>query len=171
MLRIVGSGDLRFVRQLHEKVRLERLEDSVTFVGHVSSGEAVRELYESSDVLVCPTLYAEGFPRVIYEAMAAGTPVVATNIAGARGILEPEANFIEVAGRSPEGLADAVTRLGRDTDLRATIARNAFAAVRVVERDVGASSHAEQVAKALLAEPPDQWTSSLPRRTTKNNRG
>lgn len=150
VLMVAGGGHLDFVDALRRKVTEVGLEEHVSFLGHVTDAEQLRRTYELADIFVCPTIYAEGVPRVVYEAMASGTAIVATNIAGAAGILKPEENFIEVPSGSPVALADAVTRLALDHHLRARLSRNAFYAVRDIYEQVGHASHAEQVKNALL---------------------
>jgi glycosyltransferase involved in cell wall biosynthesis len=76
--------------------------------------EHIRSIYQSSDVLVCPS-YSEGMPTVILEAMALGLPVVATDV-GAVGLLVSDANgrLIE-PGNAPE-LKQALMAVLTSTD-------------------------------------------------------
>ncbi|MBI4524301.1 MAG: glycosyltransferase family 4 protein [Deltaproteobacteria bacterium] len=53
----------------------------VHFLGWVSGGEPLRHLYNAADCLVLPSL-SEGFPTVVGEAMACGTPVLASRVGG-----------------------------------------------------------------------------------------
>ena len=73
------------------------------FLGYVVEPEEKERLYAEADVLVLASL-AEGFPRVIYEAMAIGVPVVASNILEIAGALPPESVLL-VEPRSPEAVA------------------------------------------------------------------
>ncbi len=75
-LNIAGEG--RLEAELRNEISRLDLEDTVNLLGY---RDDIPKLMAQSDVLVLPS-YREGTPRVITEALAAGTPVVATNIAG-----------------------------------------------------------------------------------------
>ena len=57
----------------------EGIENKVIFHGRKTMGEDLNALYRLADIYAIPT-YHEGFPRTIWEAMANGLPVVATNV-------------------------------------------------------------------------------------------
>ncbi|MGI0483916.1 glycosyltransferase family 4 protein [Pantanalinema rosaneae CENA516] len=76
------------------------LPDRVTFLGHVSDP---RSLYQISDVTVVPSLWAEPFGRVVIEAMACGTPVVASHTGGIPEILTGEfRDYLVAPGNEPD---------------------------------------------------------------------
>lgn len=75
-LLIVGDGELR--DHLEESIAERNLSDNVHLVGY---REDVPSLLAASDVFVLPS-YREGTPRAVTEALASGTPVVSTRIAG-----------------------------------------------------------------------------------------
>jgi teichuronic acid biosynthesis glycosyltransferase TuaC len=106
-LLIVGDGP--------ERAALERLSrdlgvaDRVRFLGQVPHGSLAR-LYGSVDALVLASS-REGWPNVLLEAMACGTPVVATNIWGNPEIVtRPEAGVL-MKERTVAGVAAAVEQL------------------------------------------------------------
>ncbi len=76
-LIIVGQGDVRYQALLN---RLVGRDASVRFTGQLTQAE-LWAYYQSADVFVLPTL-SEGSALVVYEAMAAGLPVVTTPNAG-----------------------------------------------------------------------------------------
>ena len=62
--------------------------------------------------IVClPTYYHEGTPRILIEACASGRPIVSTNISGCREIVQEGVNGLMVPPRSPEMLANVLSRL------------------------------------------------------------
>ncbi|WP_424017696.1 glycosyltransferase family 4 protein [Halorientalis pallida] len=73
-LRIAGDGPL----SERLAAEIERRDLPAELLGY---RDDIPELLAAADVLVLPS-YREGTPRVVTEALAAGTPVVATNIAG-----------------------------------------------------------------------------------------
>jgi len=116
-VHVVGAGPAeRFER------RAERL--GVVFHGRVSDADLSRE-YREADVFCAPSLGGESFGMVLVEAMAAGCPVVASDIPGyaeaARG-----AALLTPAGE-PGMLAVALWRAGQDAGLRARLVARGIA--------------------------------------------
>ena len=66
-------------------------------------------LYQSSDVLILPSLY-EGLPNVVCEAMLAGCPVIASNVCDHPRLLGDEDRGLLCNPESPESIADAIQR-------------------------------------------------------------
>ncbi len=91
------------------------LNSRVTFTGKISA-ETLRRLYNSAEVVVLPSLY-EGFGLPAAEAMACGTPVVATR-AGALPEVVGEEGGILVPPRDPQALAEAILKIMREEGLR-----------------------------------------------------
>lgn len=94
-LIVVGEGDNSYRDRLMAQASETSFRERIRFVGH-RSREEVAILMQGADVLVLPSLY-ESFGRVVIEAMACGTPVVAASatslpeVVGDAGLLcEPE---------------------------------------------------------------------------------
>lgn len=116
---LLGSDELRLVfagpdrgdgEAAREAAKLRGLEGRVEFKGHVS-GEELAALYRGAACLVFPSR-DEGFGLPLLEAMASGTPVVATRagalpeIAGDAAILVEPGNPAALAGGIERALAD-----------------------------------------------------------------
>lgn len=75
-----------------ERAALEHMAmPNVHFLGHCNS-DKVTELMQSSRVLVVPSLWYEGFPMSVVEAMSVSLPVVASNIGSLGEIIQPGIN-------------------------------------------------------------------------------
>lgn len=115
-LHIAGSGPLE--HQL--RALATRLDVPVRFAGYTAP-EDLPAAYVAADVFVLPSLF-EPFGVVVREAVAAGLPVVCNPKVGAAGdIAVEERNAL--LPTTPEELAAALTRVVRDGELRARLAR------------------------------------------------
>jgi D-inositol-3-phosphate glycosyltransferase len=83
--------------------------DSVDFRGLVKQ-EQLPYFYSAADVCVVPSYY-ESFGLVPLEALACGTPVVATDVGDLKHIIKPGEMGCIVADNSPEKLADGITSI------------------------------------------------------------
>jgi len=87
--------------------------------------EAYRYL-KAFDVFVLPSV-KEGFPYTAVEALAAGVPIVATNVGGLPEIITDGINGLLVPPAAPEALARAIKRLLDNPDFTAKLKQNALA--------------------------------------------
>ncbi len=105
------------------------LRDRVVLLGQVS--EAVKvQVYHSVDVFCAPNTGGESFGIVLAEAMAAGAPIVASDLDAFRRVLRRGAAGELFANGDAEDLAAAIGRLLDDPRRRATLSAAASAAVR-----------------------------------------
>ena len=106
-LMIAGEGP---ERSALERLAAElKVSERVRFLGSVPHAELHR-VYAAADALVLASS-REGWPNVLLESMACGTPVVASNIWGNPEVVSrPEAGVL-MNERSAEGVAEGVTRL------------------------------------------------------------
>jgi len=123
-LLIAGPGDAD-----EQKGKLPAaLRDRAVFLGEVTETEKVRVLH-SVDVFCSPNTGGESFGIVTAEAMAAGTPIVASNIEAFRQVLrDGRAGELFAAG-DPADLARVAARLLDDPARRAELSVAALAAV------------------------------------------
>ncbi|PKQ20559.1 MAG: hypothetical protein CVT66_04405 [Actinobacteria bacterium HGW-Actinobacteria-6] len=104
-LTIVGHGPLR--EELEELSAELGIVDSVHFLGHKSRAE-VASIMQRARVLALPSS-SEGYPLVVVEALACGTPVVASRVGGIPEIITSDAAGTLVAPGDTESLAGALT--------------------------------------------------------------
>jgi glycosyltransferase involved in cell wall biosynthesis len=107
------------------QVALAALGSAVEFLG---PGENVEALLGQCHVFVYPS-HAEAMPRPVLEAMAAGRPIITTNVAGCRETVDERVNGCLVEPRSPHVLAAAMESFLKRPDLIAPIARASRAKV------------------------------------------
>ena len=109
-LVIVGPGDPdRECANLLDAIGAADPE-SVSVTGAVSSEELPR-FYASADVFCSPATGGESFGIVLLEAMAAGVPVVASDINGYRDVVSHDVHGLLVEPREPSAIANAVARV------------------------------------------------------------
>jgi glycosyltransferase involved in cell wall biosynthesis len=114
-LRFVGSGPLAdAVRQRAAELGIA---DRVELLGYVAFGPGLLELYRGAHAFVHVSL-TEGVPQVLVEALASGTPVVATDVGSVRSGLDGGRAGLLVPPADLEALTAAVRRLTDDAELR-----------------------------------------------------
>ncbi len=118
---IVGEGWLR--GHLEYVARSTGHQWKITFTGWIPDQELVA-LLNSADVLVVPSIY-EPFGIVALEGMAAGIPVVASDIGGLAEVVEHERTGILAYSKNPESIAWAVDRVLSDPSHSKWLVQNA----------------------------------------------
>jgi phosphatidyl-myo-inositol alpha-mannosyltransferase len=113
-LLVVGDGPKR--REYRRFVGLRGIRD-VEWLGRVSDEEKVR-YFASADIFCAPNTGQESFGIVLLEAMAAGVPIVASDIHGFKRVVERNVQGILVEPKNHRALAAALYALARDPDLR-----------------------------------------------------
>lgn len=101
-LLIMGDGDLK------EKIEVMIEKDQkILSLGYKRNAI---EYIKAGDLLVLPSIY-EGLPNVILEAMAVGTPVVATNVYGIPELIEDNVNGLLVPPGNVEELVRSIEQI------------------------------------------------------------
>ncbi len=115
-------------------------EPGITWLGHVAD---VRTLWARCHIAALPSR-REGLPKALLEAAAAGRPLIATDVPGCREVAVEGLNARLVPVDDAGAMADALSDLARDGDLRA---RLGAASRKMVESDMSADA----VAAATVA--------------------
>ena len=117
-LIIVGRGSAGETDNTEDNLRLfvnnHHLAERVSFLGYRTD---IPELLQVMDVF-CLTSLREGLPIGLIEAMAAGLPVIGTNVEGIRDVITPNVDGILVELDDVAALKDALTSLTRDLQWR-----------------------------------------------------
>ena len=127
---VVGRGDEDELRQ-----DAGELAGHLRFLGQVDDATKASAL-RSADVYCAPNTGGESFGIVLVEAMAAGAPVVASNLDAFRRVLDDGAAGRLVPVEDPAALADALIAVLADDALRAGYVEAGRAAVRQYDWDV-----------------------------------
>jgi glycosyltransferase involved in cell wall biosynthesis len=126
-LSIVGDGPrYTMVSSLIERMGLK---NKIRLMGHIGSRESLRSLYQQAWGLILSS-HHEGLPGVILEAMACGTPVIATRVGGIPDVITDGLNGLLVSPRSSNEIAEAMGRLLKDADLRNRLGQAAERTIR-----------------------------------------
>jgi phosphatidylinositol alpha-mannosyltransferase len=116
-IRLIVVGPDGGMRAACERfVERHSLED-VVFTGYVPYEDLPR-YYKLADVFCAPNTGQESFGIILLEAMAAGTPIVASDIEGFAEVVRNGKEGVLVPPRDSEALAAALSRLLADDDLR-----------------------------------------------------
>ncbi|MFC7237802.1 glycosyltransferase family 4 protein [Saliphagus sp. GCM10025317] len=111
-----------------ERRRLEQIfGETATFLGSVPY-EQIPSLYHEFDAFVLPS-HTEGLPRVILEAQATATPVVATRVGGVPEIVQDGETGLLCDPHRPDQLATVIDRLATDEREREWLGENGRTAV------------------------------------------
>ena len=113
--RLVIAGDGHIRGALGQLAAVTGVTERVVFLGDVPHREVAGYLRQA-DAFVLNSTY-EGLPHVVLEAMAAGTPVIATDAGGTGEVVEHEATGLLVPVGDAAALQTAVERLWRDPAL------------------------------------------------------
>lgn len=136
-LRIIGRFETpEYEQQIHALAAQLNIADVLEWRGFRSP---IQPELDELDLLVFPSVLAEGMPMVILEALAAGVPVVATRVAGVTDIVLNNEQGLLVEPQHPEQLARAVTRVLNDHQLWRKLREN------------GISHHAACYSDTLMA--------------------
>ena len=130
-LLVAGDGpDLGEVRRGASE---RGLDGRVRFVGSLDRDD-VLALFRAADASVLPSSW-ENFPHTVVEALAVGTPVIATAVGGVPELVRDGENGLLVPAGDSAALADAIRRLVSEPGLRDQLAAGAAASVEHLESE------------------------------------
>jgi glycosyltransferase involved in cell wall biosynthesis len=118
--RLVWAGVGPLADDVRRRAAELRIEDRIDLRGYVPFRPELLEHYRRAHAFVHVSL-TEGVPQVLAEALASGTPVVATDVGGVRAALDDGRAGLLVPPSSADALAAAVIRLTDDERLRSEL--------------------------------------------------
>ena len=136
-----GRAELHLVTQ--EEVAAER--GVHVYRGLAPNSPELLSLYEQSDIFVLPTL-GDCFPVVLSEAMAAGLPIVTTDVGALPEAVQPGLNGFVVPAGDDVALVSALNVLAQNPQLRVQMGLNGR---RIAEERFDSRRNAEKVLEVL----------------------
>jgi len=127
VISLVLLGEGPEMASLEAYARERGLGDRVRFLGGGTRND-VLELFRAADASLLSSAW-ENFPHTVVEALAVGTPVIATRVGGIPEIVRDGQNGLLVAPHDVDTLSDAVERFASDAGLRESLARAAAPSV------------------------------------------
>ena len=134
--RLVVAGEGPMTGDLRDRLRSLGVEDAADLRGYVPIDGGLPELYRASHALLHVS-WTEGLPQVLFEAFAAGLPVVATAVGGVPAAVGDAALLVEPG--DAERPAAELARIGGDAELRGRLV--AAGRARVREHTLEAEAH------------------------------
>jgi glycosyltransferase involved in cell wall biosynthesis len=125
--RLTVCGEGAMAGDLSQRLRELGVAEQAELRGYVPIDGGLLDLYRSSHVFLHVS-WTEGLPQVLYEAFAAGVPIVATAVGGVPGALG-EAGLLVPAGDA-EAAASALARVAADESLRRRLVGAGFEEAR-----------------------------------------
>jgi len=110
---IVGDGD--FNNEIKNFILTNNLSDRVKFIGWISH-ESIPEYLNELKLLIIPS-YTEGLPNILLEAMACGTPVLATPVGAIPDIIRDEETGFILSENNPDTIAENIKNILNNPNL------------------------------------------------------
>ena len=125
-LIICGDGPLR--QELQQQVKDMKLEIFVRFAGYISDKEKIDYL-KLSDILVVSSIVTdsgdtEGLPVVVLEGLAAGKPIIASDVSGMKDVIKDGVNGFLIEQKDSGLIADKVVELINNRELMIKFSNN-----------------------------------------------
>jgi len=123
---LCGSGEL--LREVKKSIKNENLGTNVKLRDWIPH-EKIPELLNELKLLILPS-YIEGLPNIMLEAMACGTPVLATPVGAIPDIIKDGETGFLLRSNDPKHIADKIIELLNKPELLEKVSKNAYNYVR-----------------------------------------
>ncbi len=120
---VLSGGSGHGSEAIHEFIRAESLENRIKLLGHVDDAQLAR-LYQAASVFLFPSL-EEGFGIPVLEAMAAGAPVVTSNVSSMPEVGGGAALYVNP--HDPADISQKVVQAAEQSELRAGLVQKGLA--------------------------------------------
>lgn len=118
---IVGGGEI--IEEINKEINHKDLQNIIKLHGQISEKSLLKVFYLNADLFLFLS-HDEGFPRVLYEAMAYKLPIFTTFVGGIPGRMIHNVNCIEVSLKSSKNVFDQIIEELQDYDKLKNLAVN-----------------------------------------------
>lgn len=119
----------------------------VRWIDAVAEFESLIPFYCAADVFVFPS-HDEGFPRVLYEAMTFGVPILTTFVGSIPSLMKDRSNCLRIIVRDPRDIAEKIRHLLHNPELQAKLSSSSHQCITDL-MEAWQRSHAIQIAERL----------------------
>lgn len=141
-LTFVGNGPDR--ERIECQVKEMGLGNQVVFPGMITDLTLLKVFYNEADIFVLPS-YHEGFPRVLYEALIMGVPILTTFVGAISYLMKDNENCLKLEVQSAQSIMEKLKVLLKDMTLRSRLSINGTLTIKEYLKD-NQKSHAEILA-------------------------
>lgn len=121
---IIGGGEDK--EKLQNKIDSLELQNEISLVGFKQDAG---KYLKGFDILVMPSI-KEGLPYVVMEAMAAGLPIIASDVGGVPDLIEHGKNGLLVKTKDSTGMAEGLKKLIQNHEARISLGKEAKTRVK-----------------------------------------
>ena len=127
-LFLAGTTDPKNPTSLKQNdIKIWSKYEDITFLGFV---EDIQDFWEKMDIGIFPSLYGEGIPKSMLEAVAFRCPIITSDINGCLDFSKKQKNSILVNAGNIDSITSAITFLGENYNQRTIMADNALALLK-----------------------------------------
>jgi glycosyltransferase involved in cell wall biosynthesis len=144
--RLTWAGGGPLVDAVRRRAAALGVADLLRLRGWIPFGAELLDLYRQSHIFVQVSL-VEGVPRVLYEAMACATPIIATDVGGVRSALDDGRAGLLVPPGDLDAVVDALRRLASDVELRRKLVTRGLELVQDLTLEAQAARVAQFIAE------------------------
>ncbi len=116
--------EMQTEQNIHKLIKRHKLDDQVTFVGHISHDDLLPAYYRKADLFILGSRF-EPFGLTTFEAMACGTTPIISNLAGSKEVIVDQLNGFIVDTSNKRELSETIFKVLSNEKLRRKIADNA----------------------------------------------
>ncbi len=143
-VRLIVAGDGPEFAEVNKLCHTRGLSNFVVLHGMIKGKEKLEELYKSADIFVFPS-HNEGFPRVLYEAMCFGLPILTTFVGSIDSVMKDGKNCLRINKNDWNDIEKKVHLLINNHKLREEIGKEAVKTMAGLFKRFGNRTHAKQV--------------------------